>query len=222
MWFVCVWYVVCMWFVCVWYVFGMCLVRSTFPTHLVLPGVLPGLLREELERALLRGVARGPKACKGLLAGRMGLAGDDATLVHHQVSLLEAAGRVVRRAVHDLDTRANGHVGTTGLTTGHRVVLTHVLATVVAVVVVVHAVVVHAVVHATVVAVVVHVIVHSVSNETTYFFQTASAPSPFLTHSGSPCPSATRPTVQCPGPGLTHEHAPTPPHCVFCNAPRPI
>jgi len=107
---------------------------------------------EELELALLGDVAGLAEAKNCLLASGMGLPGNDATLVHHEVTLLETARRVVRRAVHDLDAGADGHVAAARLTTRHVVLAAHVVAVLAAHVV--HAALVH----------VVHV-VHSVSTE---------------------------------------------------------
>ena len=77
------------------------------------------LLGKQLERALLRGIAGLCKPGKRLLAGGMGLAAHNATLVHHQILLVETAGRVLRRAVPDLNTRTNrGDISTT-LVHGH-------------------------------------------------------------------------------------------------------
>ena len=81
-------------------------------------------LGKELEVALLGNVARLAEALDRLLAGGMGLSGNDATLVHHEVVLLETARRVVGRAVHDLDARSDGHVRTARLTATHAA-LTH-------------------------------------------------------------------------------------------------
>ena len=77
------------------------------------------LLGEQLERALLGGIASLGKPGKRLLAGGVGLAAHNAAFVHHQILLVEAAGRVLRRAVPDLDTRTNrGDISTT-LVHGH-------------------------------------------------------------------------------------------------------
>jgi hypothetical protein len=65
------------------------------------------LLGKQLERALLGGIAGLCKPGKRLLAGGMGLAAHNAALVHHEILLVEAAGRVLRGAVPDLNTRTN-------------------------------------------------------------------------------------------------------------------
>jgi len=64
-------------------------------------------LLEELERALLGLVARLDEVLERLLARRMGLAAHNATLVYHQILLLQATARVLGRAVPDLGTRAD-------------------------------------------------------------------------------------------------------------------
>ena len=65
------------------------------------------LLGKQLERTLLGGIAGLGKPGKRLLASGMGLAAHNAALVHHQILLVEAAGRVLRRTVPDLNTRTN-------------------------------------------------------------------------------------------------------------------
>ena len=65
-------------------------------------------LLEELERALLRDVAHLAQTCHGLLACSVLLLAHNATLLGlHQVSLLQATGRVLGRAVENLGSAAN-------------------------------------------------------------------------------------------------------------------
>jgi len=65
-------------------------------------------LLEELERALLGDIAHLTQPRDGLLARRVLLLADDAARLRlHQVALLQAAGRVPRRAVEHLRLAAD-------------------------------------------------------------------------------------------------------------------
>ena len=68
-------------------------------------------LAHQLEGTLLGLVARRKEMLNGLLARRMLLARNDATTVLHQILLLQAAGRVLGRAVVDLRLAARRHLG---------------------------------------------------------------------------------------------------------------
>ena len=82
-------------------------------------------LSKKLERPLLRLEPSLNKVLERLLAKRVLLSGNDAAvLVLHEVLLLEATARVVRRAVPDLRVRADSALRAT-----HHVVILHVAAT---------------------------------------------------------------------------------------------
>lgn len=59
-------------------------------------------LAHQLEGSLLGLVAHREEVLNGLLARRMLLARDDATVVLHQILLLQAAGRVLSRSMEYL------------------------------------------------------------------------------------------------------------------------
>lgn len=67
------------------------------------------MLLEQLERPLLRDVALLTENLNRLQTGRMLLTAHNLPLELHQVLLLEAAGRMLRRAVKDLALRADRH-----------------------------------------------------------------------------------------------------------------
>ena len=80
-----------------------------------------GLLAEKLECPLLRLVPRLNKVLERLLAKSVLLLGNDATvLVLHEVLLLEATARVVRRAMPDLRVRTDS-----AASTAHLLIHTH-------------------------------------------------------------------------------------------------
>ena len=86
--------------------------------------LLAVLLGEEFELALLGNVASGSQPLDGLEARLVRLAGHNATLVHHQIGLLEATRSVHSIAIHHHLARAHGRHASTTL---HVVLASHVV-----------------------------------------------------------------------------------------------
>lgn len=92
--------------------------------------LLAVLLGEELELTLLRNVASGSEPLDGLETRLVRLSGHNATLVHHQVRLLETTRRVICIAVHHHLARTNSRLTSTAhhvIAASYRIVLAHII-----------------------------------------------------------------------------------------------